>query len=304
MNFKSAAHGRVVVVGDIMTDIIVVADGPPIVGSDRRAVISEVEGGSAANQAAWLAASGVPVVLFAKVAAGDLAPISARLKAEGILPILAGDEKRETGRLVTLIGPSGERSFFTDRGANLALDLADLPQDWHEGTDLLVLSGYSFFEKGPRACAIGMIKAARKHQVPVVVDAASAGFIADGGSDRFLKWTAGADLLVANQDETALLSGRFDPEDQMMALLDHYGSIIVKRGAKGGLFRRRGERPVHAPGVKAEVVDTTGAGDAFLAGFIAAWREGSDVLDCLAAGNRLGAVAVAQIGGRPPRTAT
>lgn len=300
MNISTVANGRVFVVGDIMTDTIVVSDGPPVVGSDKRATICVVEGGSAANQAAWLAASSVPVALFARVAKGDVAAMGARLKAQGIEPILSGDEAQQSGRLVTLIGSGGERSFFTDRGANLALDLADLPDDWYKGTDLLVLSGYSFFEKGPRACATGLIKAAQKHGVPIVVDAASSGFIADAGVNKFLKWTAGADLLVANQDETALLSGRYDPEDQMMVLLGHYQSIIVKRGAKGSLFRRRGERPVYAQGVKAEVVDTTGAGDAFLAGFIAAWRQGGEIIDCLAAGNRLGAVAIAKIGGRPP----
>ncbi len=303
MSSLPVLHGRVLVVGDIMTDIVVRAEGPLVPGSDRRAEISLVEGGSAANQAAWLASLKVPVSLFARVGAGDLEDFRARLSAEGIEPLLAGDPERESGRLVTLIDLDGERSFLTDRGANLALDFADLPADWHDGTGLVVLSGYSFFEAGPRACVRKIIAAAREKQIPVVVDAASAGFIAECGPKAFLNWTEGVDLFVANQDETALLSERFDPEDQMLALHATYRSVIVKRDSKGSLFRRRGQRPVYASGVAVAAIDTTGAGDAFLAGFIAAWRQGEGIAECLAAGNRLGAEVVKRIGGRPEKTA-
>ncbi len=302
MSGLATVTGRVLVTGDIMTDIVVRTEGPAVPGSDRRALISMVDGGSAANQAAWLAASGVPVALFARVGMADRDGVAARLAADGIAPLVAGDAEHGSGRLVTLLDPGGERSFFTDRGANLALSINDLPDNWRDGTGLLVLSGYSFFVEGPRACVMAMIAAAREKSIPVVIDAASVGFLAECGAEAFLTWTAGTDLIVANTDEAALMTGKSGPAEQLAGLLDAYPMAVIKRGAEGSLGGIRGAEPVFAAGSARDAIDTTGAGDAFLAGFISAWRQGGDLGACLDAGNRLGAEAVARIGGRPQRT--
>lgn len=291
--------GRVLVAGDVMTDIVVRPDGPPVTGSDRRAAISMVDGGSAANQAAWLAASGVPVALFARVGAADRDSVAARLAEAGIEPLLSGDSERESGRLITLVSPDGERSFFTDRGANTSLSYADLSPHWRANTGLVVLSGYSFFSPQTRTCVLKMIAAARERDIQVAVDAASAGFLAETGSRPFLEWTAGVTLLVANQDEAALLTGKTEPADQLAALSPQYPAVIVKAGGDGCHALLRGNDPVFVRAVPAEAVDTTGAGDAFLAGFVAGWRDGRPPTECLAAGNRLGALAVTRVGGRP-----
>ena len=291
--------GRVLVAGDIMTDIVVKPEGPAVKGSDRRAAISVVDGGSAANQAAWLAASGVPVALFARVGAGDLDVIVRRLADAGIEPLVAGDRGRQSGRLITLIDPGGERSFYTDRGANLALSYTDLSPHWRTGTGLVVLSGYSFFVPGPRTCVVRMIGAARERKLPIVVDAASAGFLVEWGGRAFLEWSAGVDMIIANQDEAAVITGKSDPHEQLAALVSAYPIAVVKHGARGSFALKRGAEAVFAEPVPAEPIDTTGAGDAFLAGFVARWRAGGSLGDCLGAGNRLGALAVTQIGGRP-----
>ena len=112
---------RILVIGDVMTDIIVRPEGPLARGSDRRASIAFLPGGSAANQAAWLASFGVGVDFVGRVGAADVQSETARLKAVGVTPWLAGDAERPTGRLIALIDASGERSFLTDRGANDAL---------------------------------------------------------------------------------------------------------------------------------------------------------------------------------------
>ena len=299
MSLLPPITGRVLVAGDIMTDIVVKPEGPAVKGSDRRAAVSVVDGGSAANQAAWLAASGVPVALFARVGAGDLDTVTRRLTDAGVEPLVAGDRGRQSGRLVTLVDPGGERTFFTDRGANLALTYADLSPHWRTGTGLLVLSGYSFFVPGPRTCVVRMIGAARERKLPIVVDAASAGFLAEWGGRAFLEWTAGIDMVVANEDEAVVITGKSDPHDQLSALAKTYPFAVVKHGAKGSFALKRGEAPVFAEAVPADPVDTTGAGDAFLAGFIARWRSGGGLAESLASGNRLGALAVTQIGGRP-----
>lgn len=297
----SAMTGKVLVVGDVMMDILVHASGPLIRGTDRDAEITIVDGGSAANQAAWLAACGVPVVLFAKVGAEEAGAIGARLRAEGIVPLLAGDLKRHSGRLITLVDNEGERSFFTDRGANMGLTSADLPAGWIDNVGLIILSGYSFFIEGSRACMHQIMSAARVADIPVIVDAASTGYITKAGPAEFLKWTGGSSIFVTNEDEAALLTGRVDAEDQLQALLKFYPTVILKRGAKGSLAGERGKRPIFTPAIKSEIVDTLGAGDAFLAGYIGCWRKGSDMVACLAEGNRFGAEAVRQVGGRPPK---
>ncbi|MBU1174990.1 MAG: ribokinase [Alphaproteobacteria bacterium] len=299
MNALPDIAGRVLVAGDIMTDIVVKAEGPAVRGSDRRAAISIVEGGSAANQAAWLAACGVPVALFARVGSKDRDAIAARLRAEGVEPLLSDDPVRHSGRLVTLLDPSGERSFFADRGANLGLSYADLSPHWRANTGLVVLSGYSFFAPEPRACVLKMIEAARQRRLPVVVDAASAGFLAESGGRSFLEWTQGATLVVANADEAALITGMTDPAAQLAALAQSYPAAVVKSGAEGSHAVVGGEAPVFVAGTAREAIDTTGAGDAFLAGFISAWREKKPLAQCLHAGNRLGALAIERIGGRP-----
>src|SRR5476651_2524077 len=110
--------GRVLAIGDVMIDLVVRPDGPIVFGSDRRAQIVTKQGGSAANQAAWLAHFGAEVDFAARVGARDLAEQSAIFREAGVAPHLVGDAERETGRLVAIVDVGGERSFLTDRGAN------------------------------------------------------------------------------------------------------------------------------------------------------------------------------------------
>ena len=117
---------RALVIGDVMTDVVVRPEGPVVRGSDRRASITVQPGGSAANQAAWLARCGAGVDFVARVGAADVESETARFREIGVTPYLVGDPDRETGRLIALIDPDGERSFLTDRGANEALEASDI----------------------------------------------------------------------------------------------------------------------------------------------------------------------------------
>src|SRR5271168_341408 len=107
------AVSRVLLIGDVMTDVIVRPEGPLAKGSDRRASISFRPGGSAANQAAWLASFGAAVDFVARVGAADVESEAAQLATIGVTPHLVGDPSHETGRLIALIDPDGERSFLT-----------------------------------------------------------------------------------------------------------------------------------------------------------------------------------------------
>ena len=287
---------RILLVGDVMTDVIVRPAGPLARGSDRRAQIRFRPGGSAANQAAWLASFGVEVDLVARVGLADLKAESERLAEAGVTPHLIGDPERATGRLVALIDGSGERSFYTDRAANEALCSADIPDALIAGAAHIHLSGYSFFAPSPRAAALDVMRRAGGR--PVSVDPASAAFLREAGAETFLGWTRGAAILFPNADEAAALTGTAEPEAQCGRLAALYPLVVLKRGAAGGLAAEGTQRwRVPAPAV--EAVDATGAGDAFVAAFLAARLEGAAVLPALERAVAAGSRAVARVGGRP-----
>lgn len=290
----------VVVFGDVMEDIIVRPSGPIVKGSDRPASISSHAGGSGANQAVWLAASGEPVRFVARVGAEDKLRLDAAFAAQGVTPFLVADRDRATGRLITVIDPDGERSFLTDRGANLECSPSDLAAGLLDGVGLVVISGYAFFSPNPRKTAMALMVAAAQKSIPVVVDAASEGFLRETGRDAFLKSCAGAFGLFANSDEAAFLSDANLPEAQVEALRQHFPLVVVKAGSAGAFAQIEGGVLVHGSALEAEVVDTTGAGDAFLSGFVHAWRQGENLEAALRQGNRRGAEAVGIVGGRPP----
>ena len=286
----------ILVIGDVMTDIIVRPQGPLARGSDTRATIAFRSGGSAANQAAWLAAFGVDVNFVARVGMPDVESETMRLKAAGVKPHLVGDSERETGRLVALIDPDGERSFLTDRGANEALRPGDIPDALIADAALIHLSGYSFFAPSPRAAVLDVMR--RAGDKPVSVDPASAEFLREVGTENFLHWTRGAAILFPNAEEAAILAGSDDPETQCARLAALYPLVVVKRGA-AGCEAAAGARRWRAEGRQVEAIDTTGAGDAFVAAFLAARLAHPEVQIGLERAVAAGALASTIIGGRP-----
>ncbi len=290
-----SAHS-VLVVGDVMTDVIVRPEGPVAKGSDRRAKIAFRPGGSAANQAAWLASFGVKVDFVARVGAADVQSETARLAAIGVMAHLAGDAELDTGRLIALVDPDGERSFLTDRGANEALEASDISDALIAGAALIHLSGYSFFAPGPRTAVLDVMR--RAGLKPVSVDPASAEFLREAGAGNFLAWTRDASILFPNAEEAAILAGSDDPETQCARLAAVYPLVVVKRGA-AGCEAAAGARRWWVAAPKVDAIDTTGAGDAFVAAFLADRLAGADIEAALARGAAAGALASTVVGGRP-----
>jgi len=290
---------RVLVVGDVMTDVIVIPDGPIIKGSDRRASVRSRPGGSGANQAVWLGAMQADVWFAARVGAADRTMYENYFRGRGVVPMLAGDSEQPSGVLVTLVDPDGERSFLTDRGANLNLCAADLNESLLDGVSLVMVSGYSLFAPGPRAAVLGLLASAKARGVAIAIDPASTGFLTDIGPRQFLDWTAGADWIFANAEEAELLTGAAGLEDQVRALGTCFANVIVKRGRLGAVLGGRDGIRLDLPAPSVTVRDSTGAGDAFAAGFIAAFLDGQDEAAAMKAGIAAGAKAVQAIGGQP-----
>jgi len=289
----------VLVVGDVITDIIVMPDGPMVRGSDRRATIRQSSGGSGANQAAWLGSLGVPVRFVARVAAADLETNVAYFRSRGVEPLLIGDADAPSGVLISIVDSDGERSFFTDRGCNLNLSARDLPQSLLDTADFLLISGYSFFTAGPRAAVTALLKEARERKIPTAVDPASVGFLREVGPEAFLKWTQGTGTIFANLDVALELTGSVDLNLQMQTLGRFYGRVVIKRGVAGAAVGGRNGVQLSMPAPPSDVIDTTGAGDAFAAAFIARELRGGQVEDCLKAGIAAGAEAVTRVGAQP-----
>ena len=290
---------RILVVGDVMTDVIVLPEGPLVKGSDRRARIRQRPGGSGANQAVWLGAMGADVTFAGRVGIADIERWDAYFTARGVTPALAADAEQPSGVLVTIVDAAGERSFLTDRGANLNLSSGDLPDALLDDAAMLVVSGYSLFAPGPRAAVTDLMARAKARGVAFAVDPASVGFLNEVGAAAFLDWTRGAALLLANADEALALTGLAEAQAQVRAIGAHFGTVVIKRGAEGAVLGDAGGIRLELPARQVETVDSTGAGDAFAAGFLAALCAGADEAAALAAGIAAGARAVTSIGGQP-----
>ena len=174
---------RVLVVGDVITDLIVVPEAPIVKGSDRRAAVRSRPCGSGANQAVWMTAMAADVRFAARIGEADRLMYERYFQGLGVVPLLTGDPALPSGVLVTVVDADGERSFLTDRGANLNLSGENLPASLLDGVSMVVVSGYSFFAAGPRTAMLGLLARARAAGIAVAIDPASTGFLAEVGDD-------------------------------------------------------------------------------------------------------------------------
>lgn len=286
------------VVGDVINDVVVRCTEPVAVDSDTPAVIVRRAGGSGANQAAWLASRGTPVRFAGRVGAADASVHREALARFGVDARLAEDAGTPTGTIVVLVRADGGRTMFTDRGANLELAAADLPAELLTGAALLHVSGYALFAAGPRQAVQELQAAARAAGVVVSVDPASAGFLS-GNVPAFLDWTGGSRICFPNLDEGRLLAGRQDPDEIVDALVEAYPVVALKLGPAGALIGSRDGARVRVASAATSVIDSTGAGDAFAAGFLDAWLAEEELSGCAQAAVDLAAAALGRLGGRP-----
>ncbi|MFJ4324696.1 carbohydrate kinase family protein [Streptomyces tricolor] len=296
-------NGALLVVGDVVTDVVARHRGPLAAGTDTAAVIRTLPGGAGANVACWAAHAGCPDVrLLGRVGAEAAAWHERELVTAGVWPRLVVDVEAATGTVICLVdsGAAAERTFLTDSGASLRLGPADWSDALLDGVARLHLSGYLLFTEPSRALAETALAAARARGVPVSLDPASAGFLAELGVERFLAFAEGLDLLLPSRDEACLLTGLPDPADAAAKLSRLVPLVVAKAGADGALVARAGTVLSRVPAVPAVPRDTTGAGDAFTGAFLAALLAGATPEEAAARGCGAGAEAVRRVGGRPP----
>jgi sugar/nucleoside kinase (ribokinase family) len=282
----------IAVLGDVMADVVVAASGPLARGSDTPAHVRFAGGGQGANVAAWLAVLGARVAFVGRVGDDPAGRATvAALAGLGVDVRVEVDEERPTGCCVVIVEPGGERSMLPDPGANDAP--VHLPEEVLVAGEHLHVAGYSLLRPGSRLGALDALERARAAGLTTSLDPSSAALLAPGTF-------AGVhvDLLRANAEEALALTGEADPEAAAGALRELAGEVVVTLGADGALWTD-GTAVERVPAEPATVVDTTGAGDAFAAGLLAARAQGATPRAALVAGSRAAALAVAMPGGRP-----
>ncbi|MEV0619227.1 sugar kinase [Nonomuraea sp. NPDC050404] len=294
---------RVVVVGDLMTDAVARARYALARASDTPAIVTMHGGGSGANISSWLAVEGAEVAFIGRRGAD----ITGRnrdmeLMGYGVDARLVMDPERPTGTCVVLVTHKGERTMLSDPGANAALSPEDLPRDLFVSGAHLHLSGYTLINEGSRDAGLAALDMARHAGMSISVDCASSAPLDRTGAEPFLEWTNGAKLLFANIDQAKVLTGRDDAEAAAKVLTAWFPQVVIKMTAEGALWYSNGRPdPVHVAADPVDkIVDGTGAGDAFCAGFLPAWLEGKPPAEALSSGCRLAAKAIMHLGARPP----
>lgn len=256
---------RLVTIGDLTLDIVVGTGAGPDAGTDVPATVAFRAGGSAANTARAFARLGGGATFIGAVGEDRVGVLATRaLRAEGVTTRVVRRRGR-TARLIVLLSRDGERSFLTDRGVADSLPPRALKAAWLEGADALHLPMYSLLNPPLSTTALGAARRAHAAGGLVSIDLASERPLRTVGPAKARKVIAAHQphLLFANRVEAAALVGSRD-----LALLRKLAPIVViKAGPDGCTINWQGNE-MHIAARPFAATDTTGAGDAFDAGFL------------------------------------
>ena len=295
---EAGAPKRIVVFGDVIDDIVVVPTGPIRNDTDTPSSIRHRAGGSAANAASWLSDQGAAVDFVGRVAADDVARHVAIFERYGVTPHLIADTEHPTGTIIVLVD-GNSRSMLTERGANASLSADDVSDELLDAASVLHFTGYSIYDSEDHAPLGRLFDRAAARGVAVSVDPASAGSLEDFGVEEFLTMISGASMLFPNFDEGKMLTGLTDPEQIALALAERFSLVALTLGEGGVVVAQTGQPVVTVDAKSLTIVDPTGAGDAFSAGFLASWTRNEDATQAARAGVAAAARAVVTVGGRP-----
>jgi ribokinase len=244
--------------GDLLLDVVVRLEGPIAEDTDTYGRTRVGAGGQAANVAAWAAALEGRARFVGKRARDPVGRLLAdELRARGV-EVVGPEVEAGTGTVVSVATPDGARTMLSDRGVSTDLRPEELEPAWLEGCEWLHLPGYSLVAPPLRDAALAAAAGAPR----VSVDLSSTAAIEAAGLSEFRTAVAEArpEVVFANEAEAALVG---DVEA---------ATVVVKRGGRGCSVRSP-ERAVELAALEAEVVDSTGAGDAFAAGFLLGGAE-------------------------------
>ena len=262
----------------------------------------EISGGSAANTLAGMAALGAQCAFIGQVAKDQLGDVfSHDIRAVGIdydTPAREGDPA--TGRCLIFVTPDGERTMNPFLGASTYLPKEALDEDLIASAGVLYLEGYLWDPEEPRRAMRRAIEVARAAGRKVAFTA-SESFVIDRHGDDFraLIEDGLVDIMFVNESELATLTGEDDFEAGLKALDGKLPILVATRSEKGAVAIAHGTRAEVPAAPVDEVVDTTGAGDLFAAGFLTGHVRGESLERCLEMGAICAAEIISHYGARP-----
>jgi sugar/nucleoside kinase (ribokinase family) len=246
--------------GDLLLDVVVRLDTELNLGADAVARTRTGAGGQAANVAAWATELGAEGRLVAKRANDAAGQLVARELADHGVHVLGPEVDGTNGIVVSIVAPGGERTMASDRGVAPSLRADELEMRWFGGASWLHVTGYALFRSPIDEAAAKAAGAVRGQGGRISVDLSSWSLIRDFGPDRLLRRLEllAPDVVFGNAEELDAIGGSFPS-----------GEWVLKLGAEG--IELADGRKLPAP--DAEVVDTTGAGDALAAGYLIGGAE-------------------------------
>jgi ribokinase len=290
---------RVAVVGDVMLDVIVRPNEAISPTSDTPSKVRVTRGGSGANLALALRASGCEVVYVGAAGKDGARDIFIDALRAGDVEVHLESVAAETGTVVALIGDDGQRAMLTDRGANSLLSEGFVLDQISGDFDHVHVSGYLVLDPSTRGLAIDVLRFARDRGRTTSLDVCSVGPLQVLGPDIFLEVATNATQLFANEEEALAVVGVDDVEAALDRLDGMFDEVVITRGANGAIADVEGAR-FYVPSLAAEIVDTTGAGDAATGTYLGARLLGEDPQTALGVAMAASARVVAEFGATQP----
>lgn len=272
-------------IGDLIEDVVVWLNGELKnqlnIGSDTDSVIVRTRGGSAANVAMFGALTGTPSRFIGQVGNDNLGEqLCASLRGSGVDVCTVAEGR--TGSIVVVVQPNGERTFLTDRG--VASDLSVFDASHLGGVSIVHVPTYSLALDPLATTAVQYMRAARTAGALISVDASSTSVLRDYGIDRYAALIASIapDVFLCNNDEAALLNiDSAHPMSGAELTVVKRGALLVTAITAAGAVTEVVTPPV------ANIVDTTGAGDAFAAGFLPEYATSRNIPHAIEHGHAL-----------------
>lgn len=270
---------RLLCVGDLSLDVTITFGDQLAYGSDTSGAIAIHGGGSAANVAAWATRAGAQTRFVGAVGDDRAADFLVEdLRDAGVKVRAIRRARARSGAIAALIGTDGERSLISDHETSVAPTVDDYDPGWFDGIEWLHLTAYTYITERSRELFRHLCAEAAARSVPRSVDPSAAHLLRttcdlEDVRDAF----CGATALFPSRDEAAYLSGLDDPSDAASELLEIADTVAVTCGPDGAHVASRGDAPFHVAARQTDVVNTLGAGDAFVGGFLAARLGGLDV---------------------------
>jgi sugar/nucleoside kinase (ribokinase family) len=262
----------------------------------------EISGGSAANSMAGVAALGLNAGFIGQIADDQLGDIFAHdMRALGVQfhtpPLTSG---LPTGRCLIVVTPDAQRTMNTCPGASHELTPQALDQHMIRSASITFLEGYLWGPERPRHAMLRAAQIAHEAERTVAFTL-SESLCIPGRKEGVMGMIDGGlvDILFANEDEAKLLAGAADLDNAAKALAGKVSTLIVTRGPAGAIAIEGGQGVEINAAPVTKVVDTTGAGDLFAAGFLAARCRARPLQRCLEAGAQAAAEVISHFGARP-----